>query len=173
MFPQRNTRPSEPISAVKFTSAVRFTSAVKFTSPVRFTSAVRTFAMTFPQTFAVMFPQTFAMILTGRVKLHVCVVFKSFAVILVGHRQFVLYRLNLPTSPQTNFVQVISAFTPKKHVTFVPKSILLHYKNTRHPYSPDDFTVLSCLANSVELLIRENHLILMFSPLDYFPLSLY
>ena len=60
MFPQRNTRPSEPISAVKFTSAVR------------------TFAMMFPQTFAVIFPQTFAVILTGRVKLHVCVVFKGF-----------------------------------------------------------------------------------------------
>ena len=52
MFPQSNTRPSEPISAVKFTSAVK--------------------------TFAVMFPQTFAVILTGRVKLNVCVVFKSF-----------------------------------------------------------------------------------------------
>ena len=60
MFPQRNTRPSKSISAVKFTSAVR------------------TFAVMFPQTFAVMFQQTFAAILTGRVKLNVCVVFKSF-----------------------------------------------------------------------------------------------
>ena len=68
MFPQSNTRPSEPISAVKFTSAMR-TFTVMFP---------QSFAVMFPQTFAVMFPQILAVILTGRVKLNVCVVFKSF-----------------------------------------------------------------------------------------------
>ena len=67
MFLQSNTRLSEPISGVKFTSAVKFI------------SVVRTFAVMFQQTFAVMLPQIFAVILMGRVKLNVCVVFKSFS----------------------------------------------------------------------------------------------
>ena len=76
MFPYSNTRPSEPIFAVKFTSAVK--------------------------TFAVMFLQTFAVILTGRVKLNVCVVSKVFAVILVGHRKFGCLQPFLMTRPSRN-----------------------------------------------------------------------
>ena len=84
MFPYSNTRPSEPIFAVKFTSAVK------------------TFAVMFLQTFAVMFLQTFAVILTGRVKLNVCVVSKVFAVILVGHRKFGCLQPFLMTRPSRN-----------------------------------------------------------------------